>query len=346
MNRSPLTPALLRQVFMLGVILVFGFIIILQLMPYLSGFLGALTLFILFKGWMRKLLLKGVKPPLAAGLLIFGSLFMVIIPLWLLAKMSVSKMTAAAESTREVIAMVRNKSEELDRLLGYDILSGLNAEAVTQWITANVQELIGSTLDIIIILSIMYFLLYYMLVRVNDLRKFFEQYIPVSQTNMDLITRESNQIVRSNAIGIPLVAVLQGLVALAGYYIFGVPAPVFWFVITMIGSMIPLIGTAVGIIPVSLLLYAGGETFQAIGILIYGMLIVGATDNIFRMIVQNQMANLHPLITLIGVIIGLPLFGFMGLIFGPLLLSLFLLLIKIYRNEYGAKSDPPADTPH
>ena len=74
--------------------------------------------------------------------------------------------------------------------------------------------------------------------------------------------------------------------------------------------------------------------FQGIGIMLYGMLVVGSTDNLFRMIVQKRLANIHPLITLIGVVIGVPLFGFIGLIFGPLLISLFLLMLKIYRDEF------------
>jgi len=102
--------------------------------------------------------------------------------------------------------------------------------------------------------------------------------------------------------------------------------------------MIPFVGTALGVLPVTLLLYAQGNHVAAIGLLIYGIAVVGSTDNVFRMVVQRKLANLHPLITLIGVIIGVPLFGFIGLVFGPLLLSLFLLLVKIYKNEYGKRN--------
>ncbi|MBQ0740490.1 AI-2E family transporter, partial [Aquimarina celericrescens] len=92
----------------------------------------------------------------------------------------------------------------------------------------------------------------------------------------------------------------------------------FWFVITTFGSMIPFIGTAIGFIPVTLLMYYQGDTFGAIGVLAYGLIVVGSSDNIVRLLVLKKMANEHPLITLIGVIIGVPLFGFIGLIFGPL----------------------------
>ena len=85
---------------------------------------------------------------------------------------------------------------------------------------------------------------------------------------------------------------------------------------------------------VFLILLSQGETASAIGILIYGITVVGATDNIFRLVVQRKLADIHPLITLIVVLVGVPLFGFIGLVFGPLLISSVLLLIKIYKDEY------------
>ncbi len=75
--------------------------------------------------------------------------------------------------------------------------------------------------------------------------------------------------------------------------------------------------------------------FKLIFAFIYGLVIVGSTDNIIRLYVLKRLDNVHPLITLIGVIVGVPLFGFIGLIFGPLLISLFLIVLRIYRKEYG-----------
>ena len=101
--------------------------------------------------------------------------------------------------------------------------------------------------------------------------------------------------------------------------------------------MIPFVGTLLGIIPVFILELSTGNTFTAWGILIYGLVVVGSTDNIIRLYVLKKLDNVHPLITLVGVIVGVPLFGFIGLIFGPLLISLFLVLLSIYRKEYPEK---------
>ena len=101
--------------------------------------------------------------------------------------------------------------------------------------------------------------------------------------------------------------------------------------------MIPFVGTLVGIIPVFLITLASGNDYAAYGILIYGLVVVGSTDNIIRLYVLKKMDNVHPLITLIGVIIGIPLFGFIGLIFGPIIISLFFIILKMYKIEYVDK---------
>jgi predicted PurR-regulated permease PerM len=89
---------------------------------------------------------------------------------------------------------------------------------------------------------------------------------------------------------------------------------------------------------------ASGEDFQAWGILLYGILVVGMTDNVIRLFVLKKLDSTHPLITLIGVLIGIPLFGFVGLIFGPLIINLFLIIVKIYKQQYGLQKAPQKST--
>ncbi|MEO9076019.1 MAG: AI-2E family transporter, partial [Gelidibacter sp.] len=93
--------------------------------------------------------------------------------------------------------------------------------------------------------------------------------------------------------------------------------------------------TFIGILPVFLISLSSGDSFQAWGILIYGIVVVGTTDNVIRLYILKKLDDVHPLITLIGVIVGVPIFGFIGLIFGPLLISLFISLVTVYRKEYG-----------
>jgi predicted PurR-regulated permease PerM len=330
-----LKPSLVRQIFVLLLILFLTVLIFKEILPYLSGVLGAVTLYVILKGWMRTLLNRGWKPPLAATLLMTLSFVGILIPVSIIAFMLTSKIGKAVANSERVLSALKEQLDNVEDYLGYNISSSIDTSAVTNWVSANLQSLAGGTFNAFIAIGIMYFMLYYMLTNRQSLRESMITYIPLGKDNLRIIGEESNELVKSNALGIPLVAIVQGIIALIGFLIFGVPDPFFWFVITAIGSMIPFIGTAIGILPASILLFAQGSDWQAVALLIYGFVVVGSTDNIIRLYVLERLASVHPLITLFGVIVGVPLFGFIGLIFGPLLISLFLLILKIYKKEYG-----------
>ena len=337
MNR--LKPALVRQIFVLMLILFLTVLIFKEIIPYLSGVLGAITLYVLLRNWMKKLLARGWKPPVAAALLMAGSFVGILVPITLIVIMLSSKVSKAVANSERVIRAVKEQLTEAETYIGYSLSDSIDTSSVTNWMSGNLQSLAGGTFNAFIAIGIMYFMLYYMLVKRDSMKSSLISYIPLGNENLKIIGKESDQLVRSNALGIPLVAIFQGIIALIGYLILGVPDPFFWFVITAIGSMIPFIGTAIGIIPVVILLIAQGDNWQAIAMLIYGFVVVGSTDNLIRLYILDRLAAVHPLITLFGVIVGVQLFGFIGLIFGPLLISLFLLILKIYKKEYGNAHD-------
>lgn len=336
-------PQIIRQVFVILLVLLIGSLIFRELLPYLTGVLGAITIYVLMRKWMAKLVNKKKwNPSLAAGFLMFLSFVGILIPIAGIILMLTNKIGDAVQNSAEVIRALKEQLGKIEDYLGYDLNSQIDPSAITGWISENLQSLAGGTFNAFIAIGLMYFMLYYMLTNRSDLRESLKEYIPMDRGNLKEIGVEVQAMVRSNALGIPLVAVAQGIVALIGFLIFGIDDPFFWFVIVTIGSMIPFVGTLVGILPVFVLTLSTGHSFQAWGILIYGFVVVGSTDNIIRLYVLKKLDNVHPLVTLIGVIVGVPLFGFIGLIFGPLLISLFMVIVRIYRKEYG-KEDTPTD---
>lgn len=334
---QPIKPSLFRQIFIILLILLMGWLIFKEMAVYLSGVLGAITLFVLMRSWQGFLVKKKKWPSsLAAGLLMLGSFLVILVPIAGLVLMLTSKIEKAAENSGKVVNIVKGSIRDLESKYNFTITDSIDTSSITDWISTNLQGLAGSTFNVFIAISIMYFMLYYMLTNRRTFRESLLEYIPLSEKNLKLIGQDSVDLVKSNAVGIPLVALLQGLVALVGFFIFGVDDPFFWFAIVAVGSMIPFVGTALGMIPVCIILYAAGDVWQAIALAIYGVVVVGATDNLFRLVIQKRLADVHPLITIIGVIVGVPLFGFIGLIFGPILISIFLLIVKIYKQEYGA----------
>lgn len=336
---QPIKPALVRQIFIIALILLLGWLIFKEMALYFSGVLGAITLYVLLRTPQR-ILVKSKKwnTSLAAIVLMIASFITILLPITGLIIMLTSKINKAADNSAKVIDILKEGLQNIEHYAGLDIASSIDTGAVTNWVSNNLQSFAGGTFTVFIAIGIMYFLLYYMLTNRKALKESLLQYIPLKEDNIKMIGKDSVDLVKSNAIGIPLVALLQGVVALIGFLIFGVNDPFFWFAIVAVGSMIPFIGTALGIIPVCIILYASGEVGKSIALAIYGLVVVGATDNLFRLVIQKRLADVHPLVTLVGVIVGVPLFGFIGLIFGPILVSLFLLVVKIYKEEYGKKN--------
>jgi predicted PurR-regulated permease PerM len=245
-----------------------------------------------------------------------------------------NKIGNAVQNSEKVITALKGELVDLETKYNFNLASEIDVGAISNWLSSNLQSVAGSTFDIVIALGLMYFILFYMFTNRRLVQNSVGDYLPISKSNLKVIGREIQAMVRSNALGIPLVALAQGIIALIGFFIFGIQDPFFWFVIVTIGSMIPFVGTLIGILPVFILELSTGNNFAAWGILLYGLIVVGSTDNIIRLYVLKRLDNVHPLITLIGVIVGVPLFGFIGLIFGPLLISLFLVIVNIYRKEY------------
>jgi predicted PurR-regulated permease PerM len=182
-----------------------------------------------------------------------------------------------------------------------------------------------------------------MLYHGREMEKSLNRFIPLKQENINLLAAETKRLVKANALGIPLISMIQGVTGLLGYWIFGVDEFLLWGFITAIFAFFPVIGTMVVWVPLVLYTYASGDNWNATGLLIYSVLITGNVDYLARMTLLKKMGDVHPVITVLGVIVGLGLFGFIGLIFGPLLLSYLIVLFQIYMNEFtGKETETPA----
>ncbi|WP_273274690.1 AI-2E family transporter [Maribacter polysiphoniae] len=333
-----ISPQIIRQIFVLLLLLLMGGLIFQEMLPYLSGVLGAITIYVILRKPMEKLTAKGWYPNLAAIFLMALSFLCIMVPIVGLGLMMGSKVQFAVDNSQKVINAAKSQVERLESYLYFNMTSEIDTSAITTWLSDNLQNFAGGTFNTLIAVTLMYFLLFFMLTNRKELKASLFEYIPIKDKNLKTIGIETTKKVRANSLGIPLVALGQGIVGLIGFLIFGVSDPFFWAAIVTIGSMIPFIGSALGTIPIFLLALSNGNTFQAWGVLIYGLVAIGATDNLLRLYVLKRLEDVHPLITLTGVLVGVPLFGFIGLIFGPLLISLFLIVVSIYKNEYGQEN--------
>lgn len=316
-------------------ILILGWLILNSLWSFVNGLLGAFTLYVLVRGQMicltEKRKMKGV---FAAMLIILEVTACLIVPLYFLVWVLIERMQDVNFDISQFIETVKHFITLIQEKTGYDILSLSNIETATGYMSKGVQFIIGQVSGLVVTTVVMIFLLYFMLINRKNIESYVYSLLPFNENNKHTVMGEIHNMVRSNAIGIPLLAIIQGLVAVIGYWAAGVPSAVLFGVLTAFATIIPLVGTGLVWAPLVVYLALTGNWVAAIGLLAYCVIILINIDNVIRFILQKKLADTHPLITVFGVIMGLKLFGFWGVIFGPLLLSMFFLLVNIFKREY------------
>jgi predicted PurR-regulated permease PerM len=238
-----------------------------------------------------------------------------------------------------MLAVIKNAFAVVQQKFGFSITSEKSISTAVEKVSAMLPSLFNSTAILVANLVIMLFLLYYMLYSGSNMEKLLFKIIPLKDDNTKLLATETKTTIKANAIGIPLIALVQGVTAAIGYFIFGVKDVFLWGFLSGVFSILPIIGSMAIWIPLCIYLYASGNTSMAIGLTLYSAIITSNIDYFARLSIMKKMGDVHPVITMLGIIVGLGLFGFIGLVFGPLLVNYIIVLFGIYMNEFVEKND-------
>jgi predicted PurR-regulated permease PerM len=338
MNPNQIHPNVIRQLLLLTVTVGLGYLLYREMYFMLGAFLGALALYMLMRRPMFEMVYHWKWPAwLCALLLILLSLVIIVLPLAWVINILVSKLSPYLTDTSYITAAFNTIDDFLHNRYGLDLFNATNLSRISGFMTNLGSQIIGGTLQTLTNMLLMYFVLWFMLVRGGYMERWVRRHLPLTGDNTGRVLTEVRDMVLSNTIGIPVLGVVQGIMAYIGYLIFEVNDAGLWAIMTGIASVIPFVGTMAAWVPLTILTFARGDTHNGIWLGLWGLVIIGGSDNVFRIVLQRYIADVHPLITLFGVIVGLNLFGFLGLIFGPLLISLFLLLVRIYFDEFVHK---------
>lgn len=335
-SKSIIHPNIIRQIFFLSLLLFLGLIIVMELYYLVSAFFGAVTLYVILMYPVKYLvIIKKWKPALAAITLMLVSFIVMIIPLAYMGSVAIDKITPIINNPSIINDVFSKINGFLLSSYNIDILNETNVTKVTGQLVPFAQKTLGGTFSALGNMVIMYLVLYFMLANTREVEKWLRQSVPFKSANVKSIIKDIRGLVYSNALGIPIVAVVQGFCGFIGYWIFGVEEFILMGILTAISSVIPIIGSLAIYLPLAIYQYAFVGTWQGVGVALWGFIVIGSVDNIARFVVQKQLADIHPLVTLLGVMLGISLFGFIGVIFGPLLISVFFILFKIYVDEFG-----------
>jgi predicted PurR-regulated permease PerM len=331
----------IKQILLLTIIILLVIIVITELRLFLPGLLGALTLYILSRAnYFQLVYNRKWRKGRAAGLFIIYYLFLLGLPIFLAVTLISPKINAFLADPNAMISAAKQSISTIQGRLGFSFVSENTLTDSLSRLSAFIPTVLNSTVTLVANLAIMLFILYYMFYNGRELERMLNKIIPLKQENINVLAGETKKMVRANALGIPLISIIQGLTATLGYFIFGVDEWGLWGFLTGVFAFFPVVGTMAVWVPLMVYMFAIGETWQATGLLIYSVIVTGNVDYLARITIMKKMGNVHPVITILGVIVGLGMFGFIGLVFGPLLVNYVLLLFNIYMNEFV---DPQAE---
>ena len=331
----------IKQVLLLLVIILFVYLAIKQLRFFLPGLLGAFTLYILSRGnYFQLVYNRKWKKGWSAGLFIIFYLLLIGLPVYTAISLIGPKVNELLADPSKMINTLKEAIFSVQQKTGFKLISENSLSNSLNKITEYLPTLLNSTITLITNLALMLFILYYLLYNGTEIEKNLNQIIPLKQENISKLASETKRMVKANALGIPLISIIQGLTATLGYFIFGVNEWALWGFLTGVFAFFPIVGTMIIWVPIVIYMYAIGDTWDATGLFLYSAIVTGNIDYVSRITLLKRIGNVHPVITILGVIIGLNLFGFIGLIFGPLLVSYIILLFKIYNNEFTDSSLP------
>ena len=324
-----------RKYSLITIILGLGLLLFLKMTPFMGGILGACTIYIMVRDQMLYLTQKKkIRKSVTAIILLIEAILCFLVPLSLAVWLLISKLQTVNVDTATFVDKITNLADWIRRKTEYDLLSKENISSIASILPGIGQFLMGGISSFAVNLFVLVFVLYFMLIGGTKMEQYIYELLPFSDSNKKHVMNEINMIVRANAIGIPLLAIIQGAIATLGYYLFDAPSALLFGFLTCFATVIPIVGTTLVWFPLAAYMAISGDWPHAIGLLLYCGLIVTNIDNLIRFILQKKMADTHPLITIFGVVIGLSLFGFMGVIFGPLLISIFILCVNIFKEQY------------
>jgi len=329
------------------IIAILTVVIVYATLPFLNYIFGALILFTIFRSLYLFLVRKvRLRKQIAAVLVIIISLFVVLMPFYFLLSVIVSEIQQLLLDQASIIASIESGADFVTQLLSRlniptDIFQTKIEERAMEFasqavnytslfILGSIQSLSQQSIGLLI----MYFLLYYLFTgEDSDFMHQVTLAVPFNEENTATLLNEFRRIVRATLIASGAVALVQGGILTIVFLIFNIQGAFLWGSIAAILSFLPLVGAPFVWIPATIVQLFQADYTAAIAILAAG-LFISVLDNFLRPVIQKRVGEIHPFLSLLGIVIGISLFGLLGIVIGPLLLSYFILTVQMFSREY------------
>ncbi len=206
------------------------------------------------------------------------------------------------------------------------------------YVSKNVTNIFTTTISAFFSFILLLLIIFYFLKDGNSWREAIIVISPLADKEDEKIISRLTLSVNAVIKGYLLIALIQGILMGFGLWIFNIPNPALWGVVASVASLLPTIGTSLVSVPAIIFLFATGNTLSAIGLLCWAVIVVGLIDNFLSPFILSKKIEMPSLIILFSILGGISLLGPVGILIGPLTISLLYTLISIYRNEFKSNS--------
>ena len=302
------------------------------LAPYATGLIAVPVLYVILEP-VHTRLTRWLSPAKAAGVVIVLTILLIVIPGVTLLSLIVGQAQNMAGKVMAGPLLDRIRMLQVGPFdLGAELVK--LGQTVVGWLGSNAFSLLGTVTLLVLNILLALFGLYYLLLQPNAVWHAVRPYIPFSPANTDRLRDRFRAVAVSTVIGTGVTAGAQGITVALGFLVTGLPDPLFWGVVTVVFAILPVVGSGMIWGPgVAVLLFDG--RFGAAGFFaMWSIATTGVIDYIFRPLIFNRFAQVHPLITLVGAVAGVSYFGLLGLLVGPLALSYFFEILAMYKDEF------------
>jgi predicted PurR-regulated permease PerM len=306
--------------------------------PVLMSIIVALILAFIFTPIYNVLYKSTKSKNLSAALIVFFLILLILLPIWFLTPILIEQAFGIFQASQQIdfVAPLKSifpslfASEQFSAEIG-SILSSFTSR-VANSIVNSLSQIILNFPTISLQLLVVFFTFFFVLRDKDKVLAYVKSLLPFSKEVEKKIFEYSRGITSSVLYGQVIIGIIQGIAAGLGFFIFGVPNALFLTLLAMMAGIFPIIGTTIIWLPVAIYLFVGGNTVSAVGVVLFGL--VSATiDNFLRPMIVAKRTKIHSSILLISMIGGLFLFGILGFILGPLIISYLLIMLEIYRNR-------------
>lgn len=275
---------------------------------------------------------------LAALLVSVGALLVILIPLALLAVFGARELLDLAQSARQVILLGVEQERPLGRLLARLQIGAAEIQrllvAGAERAAGAVTGLFATTGELALDAFLLFVATYYFLVDGRRLLREAIRLVPLDERYERELFKGFVDATHGIVYGNVVTALLQGVTGGLGFLIFGVGKPLLWGTAMAVASFVPVVGTALVWVPMSVWLVATSHPVRGLSLAAYGVLVIGSVDNVARPFLVRGRLRMHPLLAFLSVFGGLSVFGLPGLFLGPLVVAFFLAVLRIYSREF------------